>query len=173
MATVPSETTVVAGSVLTAATWNSNVRDALNFLLAPPFAVMTQGTAQSIANNTWTSVLWDTESLDRDNGHSTTSNTSRYVAQTAGWYSSKTTQPLKSGTSAAIAAAFAVNGAASRFSKEQITGVYIVPHTSTDVYLNLNDYLEVQVYQGTGAAVNTGGDGSDGPPRWSIRWVST
>jgi hypothetical protein len=53
-----------------------------------PMANLRQGVAQSIPNNALTPLLLDTEYLDTANGHSTTTNTSRWTcpAGKAGWY---------------------------------------------------------------------------------------
>jgi len=64
----------------------NGLRDALNFLLNPPQAALRQGVAQSLTSGTQTAITMDLEDRDNDGGHSTSSNTSRYTAQTAGWF---------------------------------------------------------------------------------------
>jgi hypothetical protein len=181
MATIPSETTAVAGTVLTAATWNANVRDAINFILAPPFAVLRQTVAQSIANAAWVGATLDAEDLDRDNGHSTSSNTSRYTAQTAGWYAVRGAALYTANGTGSRAVAIQINGAfTARYSKMQIassgasatTGVI----TMHDVYFNVGDYVELALNQTSGVALNTNvsEDGAPGSnPSLTVRWIST
>lgn len=90
MATVPSFRTWVTGEVATAAEFNSNVRDAGNFLVARPLLSVYQTVAQALTSGNWAPILMDSEAspfgIDRDNAHSTTTNTSRYTPQTPGWY---------------------------------------------------------------------------------------
>src|SRR6185312_17261357 len=86
MGTVPILRTWVAGELVTAAYMNTNVRDAGNFLLATPTFQGRQSISQSMPNLTNTAVLFDTEIIDSDNVHSTTTNTSRYTPLTPGYY---------------------------------------------------------------------------------------
>ncbi|HEY9367571.1 hypothetical protein [Streptomyces sp.] len=68
---------------------NEHVRDVIRYLHFPPIARLTsQGTAQTIPTGTgsWTSITLGTETVDNYAGHSTVSNTSRYVCQRAGLY---------------------------------------------------------------------------------------
>ncbi|MFD9949814.1 hypothetical protein ACFWYW_55905 [Nonomuraea sp. NPDC059023] len=90
MATLPSPRTWTVGELLTAAKLNLDLRDGLNFLLSPPLAVLRKSGNQSIPQSASTEVTWDVEDIDRDGGHSTVSNTSRYTSQTAGWYNFST-----------------------------------------------------------------------------------
>jgi hypothetical protein len=72
---------VVANAYMTA------ISQALNFLLAPPLcSLLYSSNAQSIPSGTWTAVGFQTELIDRDNAHSTSTNTSRITPQTPGWY---------------------------------------------------------------------------------------
>lgn len=176
MATVPSEVTAVAGSVLTAAMWNSNVRDGLNFILSPPFAVLRQTVAQSLATSgSWTSILLDTEDIDRDNGHSTSSNTSRYTSQTAGWYDCDGYAATAANSTNARGTRLAVNGNASRgratFGPATASDIWGGPCVGS-VYLNVGDYVEVQAFQNTGGALNTAVPG-DVTSALTVRWCST
>jgi hypothetical protein len=63
--TVPVPITWVAGTVVTAAQLNSNLRDCTNFLLNPPRCILTRSlSVQSIPNNSTTTVAWDTVAAD-------------------------------------------------------------------------------------------------------------
>jgi hypothetical protein len=59
--------TAVAGDVLTAAFWNSNVRDNLNFLYSPPSCRVVRTSDltsySSGADITWSSESWDTDTM--------------------------------------------------------------------------------------------------------------
>lgn len=56
----------------------------LNDCFDPPRCRLTKSTTQSIANNTTTSVTFDTEAFDDGGMHSTTTNTSRVTIPTGG-----------------------------------------------------------------------------------------
>jgi hypothetical protein len=86
VATLPSPRTWTASEQVTAAKLNTDLRDNFNFYKAPPLARLRKSGNQSIPAGAITAVTWDQEILDRDAGHSTTTNTSRYTAQTAGYY---------------------------------------------------------------------------------------
>jgi hypothetical protein len=83
---VPSPANGVAGVDVSAAFWNAQVRDAVTFALNPPICVMYQTAAQTINTGSFAPINFDTNEVDTYNGHSTTTNTSLYVAQVAGWY---------------------------------------------------------------------------------------
>ncbi|MFD0393322.1 hypothetical protein ACFQ3Z_15940 [Streptomyces nogalater] len=89
--TVPVIAAEAPGTYLTGALWNASVKAMGDWLMgsagngAPRFRAH-QSTAQSLADNTWTSLTLDTEDYDSDNGHSTTTNSSRYTVQVAGTY---------------------------------------------------------------------------------------
>lgn len=173
MATVPSEITWTTGQVVTAAQLNSNLRDAVNFIISPPLFVGRQTVTQSIANTTWTVVTWDTEDIDRDNGHSTVTNTSRYTAQTTGWYEISANVDWAASATGDRAISWTINGA-NRAGKVQLGATPSFDtaiHTAGVVFLNANDYVEIGVWQNSGGALSTGL--TDGNPRVSVRWVST
>lgn len=164
MATVPTQRTWTAGEVVTAAFLNSNVRDSVNFLLTPPRVLLRQTSAQSIPLSTWTSVTFDTEDFDNDNGHSTVSNTSRFTAVTAGWYTVGGSVAFTlAGTGQRAGTRWAVNGTAlnaSGIMLPQVVAVgssYAVPAQTRDVQLAVGDYLELQAFHTNSAAtaVNT------------------
>jgi hypothetical protein len=162
---VPAPPVRPAGSKLTASIYGSDVTDDITFLTNPPDFVGTQSVAQSLANNTWTPLSMDTEQLDSYGGHSTSSNTSRYVAQVAGWY-----------TASGIYAA-AVSGTGFRAVRLQVNGTAVfgcaayVPNNGTaetgvvtptrDIFLNVGDYVEVAGWQLSGGALNTHVSGTD------------
>ncbi len=79
----------------------------------PPIAVLKQTVSQSVPNATWGIITFDAEDVDTYGGHSTTSNTSRYTCQYAGWYR------------IGGRAAFAANATGSRGARVHINGNYI------------------------------------------------
>lgn len=164
---VPVLATEVPGNYLTAALWLANVYNPFQFLLNPPMFFGYQATAQSVANNSATPITLDMETFDTYGGHSTTTNTSRYVAQVAGTY-------LVTGTTAWVTNAtdervtgFAKNGTiivgGSQVQSPTLSGhVSVVQGTWIPVALNVGDYVEVWGTQTSGAALSTQADAALG-----------
>lgn len=180
MTTVPVMRTWTAGELVTAAFMNTNIRDAGNFLLARPMAILRQTAAQSIASGGWTSVLFDTEDLDRDGGHSTVSNTSRYIAQTPGYQLVVYTLPWAVNATGARAGRLRLNGAdsaATAAGRSTVGNGGATADTSCCgtgfLYFNgTTDYVELLGYQNSGGALNTE-VATDVSPRLQTLWLSS
>lgn len=163
MGTVPSPYTPTAGDDATQArvlTW----ADAANYLLGNatsggskrPLVRLEQATPQSIPNNTETAVLFDTESVDYDNGHSTVTNTSRYTAATAGWVVVMGGVTWASNATGVRHATVRSNGTTVR-AKEIRTatnGDFTIMTISALVFLNVGDYIEITCLQTSGGALS-------------------
>ena len=151
-------TNLVPGQFETAALLNT-IGNNGTFLTDPPDFVGTQNTIQSIAATTWGAIGLDTEQFDSYGGHSTVTNTSRYVAQVTGWYT------------VCGVVAFSLNGTGARGSRLQVNGTAVagacsfIPGLSSnsvgvatptrDLFLNATDYVEVAGWQNSGGALNT------------------
>lgn len=172
---IPSPRTWTVGEVLTAAKLNVDVRDGLNFLLSPPWAVMRKSAAQSIANSTIVLVTWDVEDIDRDNGHNNAVNNTRYTSQTAGWYFingavrwSSTAGDLRTFD---FRKTFS-GGGTEQYSIQSGTALGALMRGTIHLFLAVGDYVEIFVTQASGGAVNTSGS-SALEQRWEVRWIST
>jgi hypothetical protein len=179
MGTVPNPRTWVSEQV-TAAKLNADVRDSYNFLIATPHAVLRKSSNQVIASGAETAITWEVEVVDSDGGHSTVSNTSRYTAQTAGWYHVTATLAADCSANTGMREIVirkngdgntrqgrqdfwpAPNG--SQFDRYYLT-------TATHVFLNVNDYIELMHFQSSGTNATAG-------PVWhglrnelEVRWV--
>lgn len=77
--------TIAAGQPLSAATVQQ-IRDNEEFLIDPPACSVYNNAAQSVADNTGTDLTANSENFDNNSMHSTSSNTARITAQTAGRY---------------------------------------------------------------------------------------
>lgn len=139
-----------------------------------PYARLRQTVAQSLTNATYTAVTFTTEDYDSVGGHSTSVNTSRYTAQVAGAYGF------------AGGGAFAVNAAGTRSSRWALNGTAIAGTTSPGfdptitsvvvarpliVQLAVGDYIELQLRQSSGGALNTSVT-SDDQTTMSVWYVS-
>jgi hypothetical protein len=118
-----------------------------------------KSTAQSFSNNTAAALTWDTESIDTNAFHSTSSNTSRITIPTgkAGAYQ----------VNSQIAWAF--NGTGNRFMYMKKNGNYVAGTEDTpvsycvlsiDIILNLavGDYIEVFGEQSSGGSLDVRGE---------------
>jgi len=114
--------------------------------------------AQSIPNNAWTTLSFSSEAWDTNNIHDNATNNSRLTCKVAGyylvigfcqWVSNSTGRRLiriqKNGTTTMFQAEVTIS-AANIYAPMDITGF---------LYLAVNDYIELQVFQTSGAALNT------------------
>lgn len=158
--TVPVSALQAPGNLVTGALWNAGPAASNTFLTAVPVAVVYQITVQSVPNGTWTSVNFDGTILDTDNQHSNSVNNSRLTAQVAGWYVPAGCGAFASSSASARGVKFAKNGTViqgtTTFAPPVSTGnATAYPACALPVFLNIGDYIELQVSQSTGGALNT------------------
>lgn len=127
----------------------------LNEAIDKPLFSTVQSAAQSIPNATWTAVTFLTEDIDTHGGHTTLP---RYTAQVAGWYRITAKVVFVASATGARFARLLRNGAIVVPSGGNITP----PHSDASVVnvlsvvqLAVSDYVELQAYQASGAALNT------------------
>lgn len=153
------------------------VTDATNLLTAPPRARLRQTSAQSIPNNTYTSLTFNAEDYDSHNAHSTSSNTSRYVAQVAGYYQVSGKVAWAGNTTGRRASAWAVNGTQINGTEVAIAATSAAaiehPAVTVDVLLAVNDFVELQAFQESGGALNTGVGSGAAQSVMTVRWTGT
>lgn len=155
---VPNQATFVAGVTDSAAFLNANVRDSVTFLANPPHLMCVQTAAQSIPNAAFTALTFDTNTVDSYSGHSTVTNTSRYVAQVAGWY-------WVAGVYATTNIGSALDfGPQIRKNGTAVQGLTVAAasagtnqglQVAGPVFLLIGDYVEIYAFQSSGAAHNT------------------
>lgn len=175
MAGLQTITTPVTGTAISSTTFGIPVATDINVLANPPLAKMTNSTGISITNNTPTMLTWDTETFDTVNGHSTVTNTSRYVAQTgyAGYYQVRATVVWAANATGVRFLCFYVNGAQVPASGEQIlcaAATILSINAETTVFLNAADYVEVSVTQTSGGALSTS-QATGLQSRFEVEWV--
>jgi hypothetical protein len=158
---VPVMRTFTVGEYETAAYFNSNIRDAANFLLNVPACNAIQATLQSVPNTTWTSLSLDSTVFDPYGGHSVSTNNSRYTAQVAGWYLVFAAACYATNSTGWRGIRVAKNGTAVAGSATEIqantvaAALTTIGTPSVIVFLNAGDYVEGQGYQTSGGALNT------------------
>lgn len=176
MATVPSEDTAAVGGKITAAWANSDIRDAINFLINVPRVRVTHSTTQSIPTASFTACLFDTEVFDTDSMHSTSSNTSRFTAVTAGLYEVAGMIAWAGSSTGRRGGAFYKNG--SIIAGTEVlqyasgTGSIALPMSDTSIYLGVGDYIEMMAYQDSGGALNAN-VGGGAFSAFEARWVAS
>jgi len=175
MATVPSFRTWVVGELVTASEMNTNIRDAGNFLIAVPVFQGRQAVAQSIPNSANTAILLDTEDLDSDNGHSTVTNTSRYTAQTAGWFRVQGGVSLTGNATGTRNMFIAKNSGALAGSgtNNSVPGAASFAGATRAGFVSLvvNDFVETFFFQNSGGALNTLISGVEIQCNMHVQWV--
>lgn len=160
MATVPTIPTQTAGTLATVAGFATPVQSAVSFMTTnKPRFFLRQTVAQSLTNNVFAAITFDTEGLDNDGGHSTSTNTSRYTAQTAGWLWVSGIACFAPSATNQRAAQLAINGTAVNGTFVQLlasnTGNTALS-TGAMIFLNVGDYVELQALQQSTASLNTG-----------------
>ena len=152
------------------ASWGDTVRDDLEFLIAPPSVKANRTAVQSITSGTWTSVEFTAaDSWDTDAFHSTTTNTSRFTIPTGlgGRYLLVGQVEMVAGTNTR-AVRFSVNGTTTH----KVADLYLsnsniyAGSVSLELALVAADYVELQVWQATGGALDLS------RATFSARWVS-
>jgi hypothetical protein len=177
VATVPTFTTYVAGSVLTAASLNTNVRDPGIFFLSTPVCELRQTSAQSLTNGVPAAILFDTEDIDTDGMHSTASNTSRVTAVTAGRYQFSGGGTFANNATGVRSVNWSLNGTANNGSPVQAinVGASSVPELAArtkTILMAVGQFVELVAAQSSGGALNTFVTAPD-QPNLSCRWVGT
>lgn len=155
-------------SGLSSSTQMQQLADAVSFALGPPIAQMRQIVAQTITNATLTSITFTAEDVDTDvdgtGGHSTSVNTSRFVARYPGWY------VCAGGISYAASAVgsrlcdFNVNGIAANGGRVWLpahAAVNAIAARSVKVYLAIGDFVELVGYQTSGGNLDTAVTGAE------------
>jgi hypothetical protein len=170
---LPLQRTWSVGDLLVAANFNSNIRDAVNFLLNPPLFLGNQTAPQSIPNNAWTDVAIDTNIDDTYSGHSVVTNNARYVAVVAGWYDVLVQPNFIGNATGSRGASMAVNGVATAVTQPSAVvpaagaATTTVVQASGRVFLNVGDYVTGRAFQTSGGALALTAGGS----RLEVGWV--
>jgi len=115
--------------------------------------------AIAIANNTWTTLTFDSERYDTDTIHSTVTNTSRLTATTAGTYLIVLNVSIQDHVSGGTRAAQIMLGGATVLAVDMHAPSTSAGHptsicVSTIYALSATNYVEAQVYQNSGGALN-------------------
>lgn len=193
MATVPNPKTWSPGNIPTATEMNTDLRDAINFFKAPPRVLVKNNAQVDIPPQAWTLLTWNTEDADTDAMHSTSSNTSRLVAATAGRYEVKLqirwedhldpegvrACQIRKNSAGAVGSGNLVT-ADIRHHQDYLTGDHgaSIQHCTGYIYLAASDYVEAFVWHNQNTPI-VGYDNSlvehdmGDNIRFGALWVST
>lgn len=115
------------------------------------------GTIASLGSGNWTAVTFTTEVKDTNNGHSTSTNTSRYTCQVAGSYELYGGHRFAASSSGSRGARFSKNGTVITSSDNLIPatpgGQMALSARTTQVDLIVGDYVELEAWQNTGGNI--------------------
>jgi hypothetical protein len=170
---VPVTRTFVAGEVVTAAYFNTNINGPLLFLLSPPILEVRQTANQNLTNNTTTALTFTSEDVDSSGMHSTVSNTSRATAVYPGWYLfSGKYSPAANVTGSRfvwwLVNSTDVNG--SQGDGAGTVGTTFMVNTKK-LFLNVGDIAELAALQSSGGTLGTN-TGTRAQSAMSCQWVS-
>lgn len=159
MASVPVPHQFAVGEVATADNINTYY-SAISFLENPPIATLYQGTLQSIPNNSDTAIQFDNTVVDSYNGHSNSTNNTRYVCQVAGYYSVMGTISYQQNSAGGRLVRIRKNGSTeivSSASEQPPSNDFncVMSTPQIQVFLAVNDYIEVVGLQDSGGSLNT------------------
>lgn len=134
-------------------------------LASQPAARAYHNAAQSIANSTVTTLAFNSERFDTNTIHDTSSNNSRLTCQTAGRYQITANVEFASGGGNRRLVQILLNGATAigRVDLAPQSGSASVYVVSTVYQLAVSDYVEVQVFQDSGGALNVTNTGNYSP----------
>jgi hypothetical protein len=173
MVALPTVPTQPAVGDLSTALWADQVAQWAAFLAAPPLFLGHQTTTQSLTSAAWTAISFDTMDVDTKTGWATGANT-RYTAQYAGYYEIKGIVAFAANATGYRGAAIVINGAAIAGSSSNQTlgnpgaiAAYI--EVVDEVFLNVNDFVQILGVQASGGALSTVTLGS----KFRARWVSS
>lgn len=175
MTAVPVTRTFVAGEVVTAAHFNTNINGPLLFLLAPPILELRQTVSQNLTTSTATAITFTTEDVDSSGMHSTVSNTSRATAVYPGWYRSSGACEVAANATGDRFSWWSVNGTDNNgsvgFLAGDATAATPTFARTKSIFLNSGDYLELISFQSSGGTLATTVSTRD-QSSFSMLWVS-
>lgn len=141
---------------------------------APPMAQLRQTSATSIPTADFTPLTFEVEDYDTHDGHSTSTNTTRYTCRVAGiyqlfgkiaWTSNATGQRVVCYSKNATI----ING--SQVSYSAVAAERQFPGTLVYVSLAVDDYVEMEGFQDSGGALDTSVANAFLHSIFNVRWV--
>lgn len=173
--TVPVMPTEQPSNYNTSALFNATTKATADFLTNPPRFKGYATSAQALGTGTtFVPISLDSEEYDTDAGHSTVTNTSRYVVQVAGTYDITAILAFAVNGTGNRSVGITVNGLSPRGSVAQLpslpTNSWCCGITCTTA-LAVGDYVEMIGWQTSGGNLNTSVTLAFGPSL-TLKWIS-
>lgn len=163
---VPVPATWTVGEHPTAAKLNINVRDTVNFLLNPPAVLVYNGAIAIATAPTVTYATFSSERYDTENIHDPAT-PSRLICRTPGIYTFDL-YVLYAGSALGSQRSAVLRRNGTQVIRQadvpQNAGVATAVPLSTTYKLDLNDYVELGMYQDTGGVLNA-------TPEFGMTWI--
>lgn len=174
-------TTRSTGDLITAAEWNTDLVDNIQFLANPPHCAVRHSSNQShTTNGAWQAVVFNTEDEDTANLHSTSSNTSRITipAGLGGLYAVSACIEFAGSAAGLRALGLRKNGTGGSGPNIKGRGQQGNPGTNsswcwlaTTVKLAAGDWIEAVAFQNSGGALNIQANTGEQYPYFTATWV--
>lgn len=170
---IPVMITWVTGTIVTAAQFNAQIRDAMNFQYGKPFCNVYNNAGVATTTATYALIPFDTETEDSDGMHSTVTNSSRIICQTPGLYfinigaswpannaliNRRIQTRLNAAGNVASGSLIIAIDSGSASTGTLSTGNNNLPQGSFFYrFVNIGDYAELWAFQTSGAGITTMG----------------
>lgn len=151
--------------------FSSDINEVIDGTIERPLCILRKSTVTSIANNSVTSLTWDTEDMDSDGWHSTSSNTSRITPTKAGWIRFTGTITFANNSAGRRGIALRFNGSTTWWGTTIFSGVNANLTVTLTVTVPANgstDYFEIGAFQDSGGALNTADTATT---RFEAEWI--
>lgn len=169
-------TTRTTGDVIGAADWNTDLVENIKHLADPPRVSAYRNGDLAVTTGTETIITLNAETYDTDSMHSTSSNTGRLVAATAGLYQCTLRVFFQTNTTGYRWARIYLNGVgvtvldeASNENPSSTTTTSLL--CQVEQYLDVGEYVEASCYHTRGSNLNLLGSGQR-LTRFTARWVA-
>ncbi|MFJ2630825.1 hypothetical protein ACIO6U_02525 [Streptomyces sp. NPDC087422] len=171
----PVMPTEAPGNYNTGSLFNATTKALGDFLTNPPRYKGYATSAQALlSGTTLVPITLDTDDYDTDGGHSTTTNTSRYVCRVAGTYTITGCLGFNSSATGNRGAGITINGTSARGSITQQGGIASnswCAIVTCDAVLAIGDYVELVGWQTSGGSLNTAVTAAFGPSL-TLKWIA-
>lgn len=155
-------TTRTTSDLITASIWNTDLVDNISFLANRPTVQVFMSAAQSVADATVATLLYNQETFDTDTMHSTVTNTNRITFTTAGVYLVGVQANFATDTDYDVVALAIRNSAGTTIAQTNDTGADVAGALDLQLTrlqkMNAGDWLDSWAYQdnvsGNAALVN-------------------
>lgn len=122
--------------------------------IVPRFVTVYRGSSnQSIPNTTWTTVLFNVIDTDGDTNTMYTSTDGHFIAPQAGWYDIEAEITWASAVTGAVRIVQAGNTSLPFLDRSNLAA-QSNNYIKGRIYLGVGNYVEIQVYQASGGAVD-------------------